>query len=84
MVKKLSLVALMLGVLSFTPSITQAAPPEGHCPRIHEAIRALEAAKQELQEAKHDFCGNRKNALRDAEAAIRQLHAAEGCQECNK
>jgi hypothetical protein len=84
MVKKLSITALMLGVMSFTPAITKAAAPpvQGHCPRIHEAVRALEAAKEELQEAKHDFCGNRKNALRDTEAALRNLRAAEACDKC--
>jgi hypothetical protein len=86
MVKKLSVVTLMLGLMSFTPSITQAAPPaeEGHCPRIHEAVRALEAARAELQEAKHDFCGNRRNALRDTDAALRQLRAAEACDRCRE
>ena len=82
MVKKLSLFALMIGVMSFTPSVTKASPEENHCPRIHEAVRALEAARQELQEAKHDFCGNRKNALRDTDAALRQLRAAEACDRC--
>ena len=82
MVKKLSVVALMIGVMSFTPSTTKALPQENHCPRIHEAVRALEAARAELQEAKHDFCGNRKNALRDTDAALRQLRAAEACDRC--
>jgi hypothetical protein len=83
MVRKLSLVALMLGLMSFTPSITKAAPQApGRCPRIHEAIRALEVARQELQEAAHDYCGNRRQALRDTDAALRQLRAAEACERC--
>jgi outer membrane protein TolC len=82
MLKKLSITALMLGLMSITPSLTLAAPPPNRCPRIHAAVEALEAAKQELQEAKHDFCGNRKNALRDTDAALRQLRAAEACNAC--
>jgi hypothetical protein len=82
MLKKLSLVALMLGVLSFTPSTTKALPQENHCPRIHEAVRALEVARAELEEARHDFCGNRRQALRDTDAALRQLRAAEACERC--
>jgi hypothetical protein len=48
-------------------------------PHIRAAVGALEAAQQELREAAHDFCGHRKEALRDTDAALRQLRLAQEC-----
>jgi hypothetical protein len=48
-------------------------------PHIRAAVNALEAAQQELKEAAHDFCGHRRDALRDTDAALRQLRLAVEC-----
>jgi hypothetical protein len=48
-------------------------------PHIHAAVGALEAAQQELREAAHDFCGHRAQALKDTDAALRQLRQAVQC-----
>jgi len=48
-------------------------------PRIHAAVSALESARIELQEAAHDFCGHRAQALKDTDAALRQLRFALEC-----
>jgi hypothetical protein len=48
-------------------------------PHIRAAVGALEAAQQELREAAHDFCGHRKDALRDTDAALKQLRFAMEC-----
>lgn len=45
-------------------------------PRIRAAIRQLEAAKKELQEAPHDFGGHRADALQAVDKAIEQLRLA--------
>ena len=52
---------------------------QGRHPHIRAAVNALEAAQQELKEAAHDFCGHRKDALRDTDAALRQLRFAMEC-----
>lgn len=48
---------------------------EAH-PRIRAAIRQLEAAKKELQEAPHDFGGHRADAVQAVDKAIEQLRLA--------
>jgi hypothetical protein len=48
-------------------------------PHIRAAVGALDAARQELQEAAHDFCGHRAQALKDTDAALRQLRLAMEC-----
>jgi hypothetical protein len=45
-------------------------------PAIHNAIRALEHAKADLQKADHDFGGHREAALKECDAAIAQLKLA--------
>jgi hypothetical protein len=83
MVKKLSVVALMLGLMSFTPSITKAAaPPPGRCPRIHEAVRALETAMHEMESAKWDYCGDKVEAMESTRRALEHLRKAEQCKDC--
>lgn len=54
---------------------------QGRHPHIRAAVGALQAAQQELREAAHDFCGHRAQALKDTDAALRQLRVA---LECNK
>jgi hypothetical protein len=45
-------------------------------PRIRSAIRALEGAKLELQNAPHDFGGHRQEALDSCDKAIKELKEA--------
>ncbi len=53
-----------------------------HCPNIHGAIDSLHSAEQELHDAGHDFCGHKADAEHAVQAAINQLHQAEGCAKC--
>ncbi|MGH7090384.1 MAG: hypothetical protein ACREFQ_15920 [Stellaceae bacterium] len=55
--------------------VAEAQRREAH-PRIRQAIRALEDAKTDLQQAAHDFGGHRADALRACDEAIRQLQLA--------
>ena len=69
---------MAVGVVS-TPRTGNTAPaPEPH-PHIRGAIAELRAARQELQTAAHDFCGHRADAVRDTDAALKQLQAALAC-----
>jgi hypothetical protein len=54
--------------------------PERH-PKIRQAIRALEAARGDLQNAAHDFNGHRVEALEATNRAISQLQAALNCDK---
>ena len=45
-------------------------------PRIHAAIKELQAAKEELQKAPHDFGGHRADAVLAVDKAIEQLRLA--------
>jgi len=53
----------------------------GPHPNISRAIRALESARSDLQNAAHDYCGHRVEALEATNAALNQLGAAIACQE---
>jgi hypothetical protein len=59
-------------VTGLTLAASAAEAQERH-PKIDEAIRALEAAKVDMQEARHDFGGHRADALRACDRAIAQL-----------
>ncbi len=52
------------------------------CPNIHGAVESLRSAQQELHDAAHDFCGHKVDAEHAVQAAINQLHQAEGCAKC--
>ena len=76
--------AIAAAILFAVPAVfAQTAPPpapaaphmERH-PAIRRAIRALEAAKLDMQHADHDFGGHRVAALAACDAAIAQLPAA--------
>jgi hypothetical protein len=56
-------------------SAPSAAAAEPH-PKIRAAIRALQAAKADLQAAAHDFKGHRVDAIKAIDAAIVQLNLA--------
>jgi hypothetical protein len=45
-------------------------------PEIRKAISALEAAKNDLKRASHDFGGHRESALKACDEAINQLRQA--------
>jgi len=45
-------------------------------PRIRAAIKELQAAKEELQKAPHDFGGHRADAVQAVDRAIEQLRLA--------
>jgi hypothetical protein len=51
------------------PPVAQASEPWHH-PHLHQSLDALRAAKQDLQESRHDFGGHRDEALRAIDAAI--------------
>ena len=72
-------VALMvLGVIGTSqPANTE--PQERH-PRIRAAMDALRDANEYMRTAAHDFCGHKVAAMRETEAAIRQLQMAWECE----
>ena len=73
---------LVLGTIAtsrYAGSSPAPAPPQEY-PHIRAAENALREARAELEHAAHDFCGHRKDALRDTDAALRQLHFAIECR----
>jgi len=72
---------VLLMVVAFlsapTPANTQ---PRGRHPRIYEAIRSLEDAREYMRVAHHDFCGHRGRAIEDTDRAIRQMREAAACE----
>jgi hypothetical protein len=67
-----------LAVMSLPQAARTAPPPERH-PRIHAAIEALREARAELNNAAHDFCGHKMEAIEQVDRAIKQLHEAQAC-----
>ena len=90
MLRKLLAVVLMFGLLTIVPASSMAQttsggagqPPAAHKkggerhPKIRHAIKALEAAKEDLEDASHDFGGHRAEALEAVNNAIKQLQEA--------
>ncbi|MBO0859941.1 MAG: hypothetical protein J2P21_16040 [Chloracidobacterium sp.] len=76
--RKISSTTLMLFVLAGLMVPTSLAQKEGgeKHPRIRQAINALKSAKEDLQNAAHDFCGHRVEALEATNKAINQLEKA--------
>lgn len=71
------LALMVLGVLGTSrPANTE--PQERH-PRIRSAVVALRDAQEYMRTAAHDFCGHRVDAMRDTNAALRQLELAQEC-----
>lgn len=68
---------LCLGTIA-TPRYANTAP-FAEFPHIHAAITELQGARNELQHAAHDFCGHRADAVRDTDAALKQLQEAIRC-----
>src|SRR5581483_11001154 len=50
-------------------------------PLIDRAISALESARTDLQNAAHDYCGHRVEALDAVNAALGRLGEAIACQD---
>jgi hypothetical protein len=69
-------------VLAAPAPAVMTVPIPPRCPAIHEAIGALEAAERDMREARHDFCGHKREAMEVTHHAIEQLRAAEGCDRC--
>ena len=69
--KALLLAAGIAGSLAFTPATI-----EPH-PHIRSALVELQAARNELKTAAHDFGGHRVEAMRAVDAAIKQLRIAQ-------
>jgi len=59
-----------------------AVPMPRRCPAVHEAIQALEAAMHDMEEARHDFCGQKREAMEATHRAIEHLRRAEECEQC--
>jgi hypothetical protein len=71
------LASLVLFGLLLTP-ISSRAGGEAH-PVIRRASAALRAAKADLQNAAHDYCGHRVEALEAVNTALNQLQQALDC-----
>ena len=71
-------VALMIMGVIGTPRPANTEPQERH-PRIRSAVEALRDANEYMRTAAHDFCGHRVEAMRDTNAALRQLQLAMEC-----
>ena len=89
MLKKLFALTVVLGLMSVTPAVMTAAPPQGgkekqeekrerneKHPHIRAAIHELQEAKNELQHADHDFGGHRAEAVEAIDNALKQLRQA--------
>jgi uncharacterized protein (UPF0305 family) len=70
----LSCLTLMCA-FAVTANTARAAERDRH-PAIRQAISALERARREMQEAAHDFCGHKAEALEATDNALRQLRLA--------
>ena len=70
MLKTASRIALLLACFLMT-----ALAAENH-PKINQAINALQSARTDLQNAAHDYCGHRVEALESVNTAIKQLQLA--------
>jgi hypothetical protein len=73
MAKKFLTLGLVMGFLMSMAAVTPALAKERH-PKIRAAIRALDAAKADLNKAAHDFGGHRVDALAAIDKAQEQLN----------
>jgi hypothetical protein len=69
--KMLLLAAGLTGTMAFTPATL-----EPH-PHLRSAVVELQAAREELKTAAHDFGGHRVAAMKAIDGAIRQLQLAQ-------
>lgn len=75
-----TLAALVISVCSLFSSSPALAGGEAH-PLIRRALNALQAARTDLQNAAHDYCGHRVEALEATNSAIEQLQKALDCAD---
>jgi hypothetical protein len=83
--RRLSLI-LVLGLVLLglvVPPRPARAGGEPH-PLIHRAVTALHAAVTDLQNAAHDYCGHRVEALQASNSALAQLQQALQCDSGKK
>jgi hypothetical protein len=73
--RRTALSTAAMGGLTLIAGLSAAEAAERH-PKIRQAIRALEQAKDDLQHADHDFGGHRVEAIKECDEAIRQLKLA--------
>lgn len=77
-----ALAAAIALAVGFQPSIAAAEPAlsiqqeDAAHPRLVHAIHEMREALRELEEAPHDFGGNKAAAIRDTRAAIHSLRRA--------
>jgi hypothetical protein len=76
----LSLVTLLIVSVAMLVPTQTIAGGEAH-PLIKRALSALQAAKTDLQNAAHDYCGHRVEALEATNAAISELQQALDCAD---
>ena len=77
--RRMSLIMLVTLLLSgFLHPAPSNARGEEH-PMIRRAINALHSAKTDLQNAAHDYCGHRVEALEATNNALSQLQQARDC-----
>ena len=69
---------LIIGAISLPKMARTQPPPEPH-PHIRVAIRELRETRRDLETAAHDFCGHKRDAIREVDEAIRQLQLALDC-----
>jgi len=84
MKKKIIRVAMTMCLLVSTAFLGAKPTPteENRCPRIHDAVHALEVAMQEMEHAKWDYCGHKVEAMEATRHALEQLRKAEQCRDC--
>ena len=73
---------IIAAVVVAKPAAPAAEPAPPRCPRIHDAVHALDVALDELDHAGHDFCGHKAAAMDATRHAREQLHLAEDCDRC--
>lgn len=76
----LALVGALVTTAAAQTSTSQRRPlrreKQEHHPMIERAIRALEGAKDDLEDASRDFCGHREDAAESVTNALNQLRLA--------
>jgi hypothetical protein len=81
------IIGLVLTLVLLVPAAFLAAKPappvEKKCPRIHEAVHALDVAMKEMQNASWDYCGHKDEAMEATRRALEQLRRAEQCKDCD-
>jgi hypothetical protein len=73
---------IIAAVFAAKPASSTPTPVPAHCPRIHDAVHALDVALEEMNHAGHDFCGRKAEALDATRHARELLHRAEDCDRC--